>query len=346
MKFEADENLITKGRWRKEYKTLSKEELELRLLEFMEKYPELKDNCYKHKREQIYLLLSWGYGKKEIDYLMDSPISSQDIDFLRLLMFLLDFDFVQEQVIGKSFYYEDIIELTIETLLRKNYNVLQEIDQLKREKEEAQREFQLRMGFLQEKLEAEKHILDLNHSHKNEMHEKTMEIMQNNFAHEKEKWGMIKESLEKENTILKEKCREFEEQERMSKQEEIQEAILKEVRQDQIELSQAENEVPSKWFNLPLFKKRNRKKKDRKKDLIIQIMRNSSFQTEQLEILNQAFEIGLSTKYIKKMALPEIPADNMRLLFQFFQKADQISDQEKLAEKQDMFLGSEETNIV
>lgn len=149
---------FTRGRPKTQVATSEKEyqkELQSRFDYFLEMYPEVNNEKKTNLRSQLFLMVKWWLDEETVKILMEHCVQLQDMDFFRFLLLLVnDIDFIKNTFMGKDFYYEEALDISLLRVIEEKYPVAKEIERLsqerKRLKEEycIQIEFQFRSGSL------------------------------------------------------------------------------------------------------------------------------------------------------------------------------------------------------
>ena len=158
--------MATKGTWKDPAKILPDEITKKRMEEILNHYPVLEQQGYEHSKEQLYWMLQWQFNNDTVNMLLSSGASSQDMDFLRLIIFLMGSSYVRDNYMNKDFCYEEVI-----TKVRKDLaagdagELLQKLKNLEEQRAKLEASYEMDMKFLRQKFDSDKNLFDKDLTH-------------------------------------------------------------------------------------------------------------------------------------------------------------------------------------
>lgn len=308
---------MRQGYWKDEGRNVRLRGSELQ--RYLEKFPELKESKFEHKKEQLFLALAQGMPEEWIDHLFaDNLCSSVCIDFQRTLLLLSgDFDFVRERCTGR-FCYDEIVEEYLDREIRKRYPVIEEIQKLKEEKERLTMEFKDKVEFLLKKFNYEQQISELNEQHKAELLLKDFEKKEQAFMFERRSYEEKLGRLKKERDRLKVEALEMRQGQELPEK-----AVKKPFLEEEKEKEKAA--VSERHIRMRIRKFFSKGKEvERSNDreacrlIFMEAMQKNTYSNKHLQILSYAFTNGFSAEEMGYLINPEMETDNAVVLCSLF----------------------------
>lgn len=300
--------MATKGTWKDPAKILPDEITKKRMEEILNHYPVLEQQGYEHSKEQLYWMLQWQFNNDTVNMLLSSGASSQDMDFLRLIIFLMGSSYVRDNYMNKDFCYEEVI-----TKVRKDLaagdagELLQKLKNLEEQRAKLEASYEMDMKFLRQKFDSDKNLFEKDLTHAMEMNR-----IKEDF-HMKEKGKLMEELTE----LRKEK----EEYSARLKYLEAENSRIREIHHDQEKNMKTgfPMEIPKTRKGFWFSKLRRRQKDKKEKDLIyVRAVKDNGYSIDQLQFLKFATESGITLSELETLANPKIPLARMKLLCKLF----------------------------
>lgn len=270
--------------------------------QLLEQYPILNNDDYCHKKEQLYLMVTWNLSDEMIYFLLNNPILSQDMDFFRYMLILTkSIDFVKDTFYEKEFLYEDGIDLLVNHLVKTKYPITTEIEKLKSELEYRKKEYDCQMNFLKEQFLADKKYLEREKEQLNQFFFKEKELQ----ARECENMRL---SYERDIEKLQDKIKLLENNLSNLSVTSTEQPTLSPKTKDYYKTNGFER----------VFNGINKKNKlaTKKEKFILSVLQNPDLSVEQLKIITKAFYSGVPLSDIKVLTNPRLKLDNLNMLLE------------------------------
>lgn len=286
------------------------------------KYTYLQEDKYVHKREQLYLMIQQGLSGKFVQSFFkdDMNITSLDLDFVRSLAVLCGEDFVIEHFYKKAFTFDEARQFLEEHIIARELR--QRTEDLIREKEKSQDQFNLQIDFLKKERESMQSYYDKMLQQEVTICRQEAEIERVKMEHDKELITKRLESSLQENQQLQQQVKDAMEEIRNLQEKEV----LEKVEEMKQHLTAGTEKMTHEKENhmWPLrniwSRKKCRDEKELRNKYIIDTISNSEFSPEQLDVILEAVREGLSLEELQQLCVPRLPVRNMQLLKLFLLK--------------------------
>lgn len=318
----------TKGSWKSQGRTTTEEKYHARYQKLLAQYPVLNTEGYEHTKEQLYWMIRWHFSDETIKYLLSTGAPSQDIDFFRLLILLVDADYVKKHYIGHEFFYEDALK-QLKAHMSGDQDMKNELNVLASERKRLEEKFQSQMDFMNQKFSSDKNLYEAELKHKEELYTLELKYMENE-----------KQRLEEDNKSYIEQIE--------SQKKEL--AGLKEMCQKaKTDIKHTGSLRTGIFHDLGGLLRRRRKRG--KEQALVDAIKDTRFTIPQLKFLTFACGTLISTRDFLQLVNPEIPLQQMQILCELFFKKNNIqipfpefedSDRENIQNDGDGESGSEE----
>jgi hypothetical protein len=278
-----------------------------------------------HFKEQLYLMIRWGFEDTVIEKFKELPLRLQDVDFFRLIVLLTkDFSYIEDNLIGTKFVYENVLDEVLAHIFEERYATAKDVKRLQDEKESLKREFELQREFLEKEFDFKEQFQRMKSEHVEELKRVEAE-----YLNEAQQVIVIN---------LKERIKELEEQILIKHIPVNQIATSHIVKEAQLEALPKPISLPSKDSKVAVLKRFWNRFifKDAialKDNFITNILLDVNFNVEQYKVIIEAFDAGLKLEDVKKFAKAEVPVENMKLLRQMLYKRSGIEEKVTLVDK-------------
>lgn len=286
------------------------EGLDEKLKNDIKRIPELGQEGYEHKREQLYLMYADGRSDQFLDFFRkeDLTISSATMDIVRMTAKLCGEEFAQSTLMYRSFTLDEVVGKITDELTKRRYENLPDIQAKLNVVSALEEELSQMKAFFQKMKRAPEGQKDLRELER-KLHEKETELK----AKDMEIVSLSKESEMKLASVRAEyegKIRYM----KLAFQRELERAIEKERSMNQggrfwrrnrtAEAGNVKPEISDE--SLALF--------------LVKVLSDNRYKEEQLDVITEAVGDGLPIEEIRCICKPEMSASGMRRLKAFFQK--------------------------